>query len=483
MGRGRHNRRRAILDRPLVKRAFDFVTHDVWMIEVAGVSRFRAFLVWLSRIVFLSVRGLREHKSMVQAAALTYYTVLSIVPVMAVSFAVVRGLDKYKEFRTQTVEPFLTRAFGEAGTEAQNARNALDDLIEGVEKTGSAPLTIVGIALLLYTSVKLLTAVEKSLNNVWGVQRGRSWTRRFTDYIAIVFVTPIFLMLGTGLTAYLRSRDFFFFTKNLDVSFLVRAATEWLPLISVWLGLVFAYLALPNTRIPLRSGMLGGFIAAILWLASQNLYIGLQVGVAKYNGLYAGFASIPLLMIWIYLSWVIFLIGAQVTYAHQSVPQFTRIARTGTIDQAFKESLALRSCGRIAAAFLDGDEPLTASGLATDLAVSPRAATIVLDALTLHGILARTSEAEEEAYLPARDLDAISVADVLDALKTEEGSSKIEPRGRMDERIDRVLDGLRRETRESLHNYTLREHALTARESEGQEPVGGEETRPAESPG
>ena len=525
-----------------MRRLVDFARRDIWLAETAGLPRTRALGLRLSRVLVLTARGFQQHRLTVQAAALTYYTVLSLVPILAVSFAVARGLGAYDDLKEKAINPALDRYLGAVVTEDDGAtasdelalevavvergaaaggeqpaeegaaaggeqpveegaavgdeqpeeegaavdselsaevapqggdlRTAIDQVIGLVDKTNDLPIGMLGLALLLYTAVKLLSAVERSLNEVWGLQRGRSWARRFSDYIAIVVVTPILLLVGATATATLRAlRLQSMFTDheiNLGpfMAFVLQAA----PLAVIWLGLAFAYMAMPNTRVRVKSAIMGGGAAAFLWVISQYMYVELQVGIAKYNALYGVFASLPILLFWVFLSWTIFLIGAELSYAHQSVPLFTSIARMGSVDHAYRESLALRLCGRIADAFLGGRESCSAGDLANELGVAPRAVNGVLEDLVEHGILVRTGEGDDDRFVPARDPESIEVLDILTALKSEEGTVPLAANSRLDERIDRILDGLETESRASLHNYTLRELALSTRESDAPAP-------------
>ena len=504
---------------PRAQKAVDFLRRDLWLTEVRELPWPKRTAMQLSRVVVLAARGFHQHRALMQAAALTYYTVLSIVPVLAVSFAVARGLGAYDDLKERAVEPFLDRflsspavvdetaaldddlvgptqppeelapGMGPPSEEPATApdfaedavlgsteppsdiRVAADKLLELVDKTNDLPLGMLGLALFLYSAIKLISAVERSLNEVWGIQRGRTWMRRVSDYVAIVVITPVLLLVGTtGMAAVRAARN----SKpswnghELDIGWLVGFLLQGVPLMTFFLGLTFAYIALPNTRVRMRSAMLGGAAAALLWLGSQYLYIELQVGIAKYNALYAGFAAFPILLVWIFLSWAIFLTGAELCYAHQSVPTFTSIARMGTVDQQFRESLALRLCGRIADAFLTGAPARESAELATEIGISPRAVNGVLERLVEHGILARTDH-DEDRYLPARDPESVTVLDVLTAMRTETGAESPTARGKLDERVDRILAGMEREASESLFNHTLRELALTSRatESEG----------------
>lgn len=466
----------------------EIATRDIWLAEAAGESKLRAFGLRVSRVLVLTARGFHQHRAMVQAAALTYYTVLSIVPMLAVSFAVARGLGAYEQLKNDALIPFLNRYLGggdaaEAGAELGpqadgmgQLRSAVDQIIALVDGTNDLPLGMFGLALLLYTAVKLLSAVERSLNDIWGILHGRSLARRFSDYIAIVVVTPILLLVGTASTTALRTLRLKSGVGDVEVdlsgfmTFVLQAA----PLAVIWLGLTFAYFAMPNTRVRISSAAMGGAAAAGLWLVSQFAYVELQIGIANYNGLYAGFAALPIFLFWVFFSWVIFLIGAELSYAHHSVPLYTSIARMGTVDHAFRESLALRLCGRIADLFLSGERPESAAELAADLEVAPRAVNQVLEHLITAGILVRTGDRDDDFFLPARDLELVTVLDVLGALKQEEGSQPLGASTRLDQRVDRILEGLEGEARASLHNYTLRELALAAHEPTGSGAEGDE---------
>jgi membrane protein len=202
-----------------------------------------------------------------------------------------------------------------------------------------------------------------------------------------------------------------------------------------------------------------------------------------------------MLLLWIYFSWVVFLLGAELAFAHQNVRRFTTAARTGRIDQAFRERRGPRLAARVAAAFLAGQPAPTAAGLAGELGVAPRTVTRVLSALVDAGLLARAQGEDDDGYLPARDPGEITVLDLLHALRHEEDAGQVPTVGRLDERVDRVLETLEAEARRSLSNHTLRE--LAAARLEGPPagadalapgsvapagPAAGGEGRPARSP-
>jgi membrane protein len=288
----------------------------------------------------------------------------------------------------------------------------------------------------------------------------------------------VFLLLATAATAFFEGT--FAAGRSIPLGF-GGASVRVLPLLAVWFGLTFGYLTLPNTRVRILSAVIGGIVAGTVWQAIQVLHVSGQIHLARYNPIYSSFAALPMLLLWIYLSWGVFLSGAELAFAFQNESAFTSMARTGKVDQAFRERIAPRLAGRIARAFLAGQRPPTTGELAGQLGVAPRTVAQVLDTLCGANLLARTSLGIDDGYLPARDPETITVLDLVFALRREEGASTPPTRSRLDERVDRVLSALDDENARSLSNHTLRELAQTSEEAaiEPQQPA---VTRPAEYP-
>jgi hypothetical protein len=182
-----------------------------------------------------------------------------------------------------------------------------------------------------------------------------------------------------------------------------NASVKVLPLLSVWFGLSFVYLTLPNTRVRLVAALIGGIVPGTVWQAIQIVHVYSQVHLARYNPIYSSFAALPMLLLWIYFSWSVFMVGAELAFAYQNEAAFTSMARTGKVDQAFRERVAPRLAGRIARAFLAGQRPPTTGELAGEIGVAPRTVAQVLESLCSASLLARTSVGLDDGYLPARD--------------------------------------------------------------------------------
>ncbi|MBI5362359.1 MAG: YihY family inner membrane protein [Planctomycetes bacterium] len=471
---------RVVEPRGLAGVVWRFFARTAWARERAAAPGLAGAFWRAVRVAYLATSGFLRDQCLARAAALTYITVLSIVPMLGLSFSVAKGFGFYGGLRKDTIDPFLDHTFGAlpaAGSNAvdlsdvnqksQAVRIALDQVLGFVDRTDMSALGWFGLVLLVFGAIKLLSSIEGTFNAIWGVQRSRSWIRKLTDYLAMLVVAPLFLFTATGFTAAARANgalDGLPWGEHVQtlLGLVVRAA----PLLALWIGFGFVYLALPNARTRLASAGLGALVGGTLWQVTLLVHLELQIGVARYNALYSTFAALPVFLMWIHFSWVAVLIGAEVCNAHQSEPSCSFPGEVREEEPAFREALALRAVGRIAESFLDGAAPWTSERLAQDLALPPRPVAAVLEELVLRGVLARAAHGGEAAFLPARDLEQITVKSVLDALRGSSGFDPESSKAEVDAHVDRVLAGLDHDARASRHNRTLKslaEAALAAR--------------------
>jgi len=451
-----------------LERALAFVRHDIWHLELGTLPGALAWLTRGARVLLIAARGFLRDRCLRQAAALTYSTIFALPSVLAFAFAAAKGFNVYARLKQDAIEPFLDRTFGtRASGAASELRAAVDQIFTYVEQSDLSALGSVALVFVVYSVLKLLGEVEGSLNDIYGVKRARTLLRRVSDYLAIVVVAPIVLAVALTLTAFLKSTGSELVSLESVQSVVggdralrsLQLAGKILPLLAVWFGLSFVFLTLPNTRVRFGSALLGGVVAGTVWQLVQVLHLDGQIELARYNRIYSSFAAVPMLLLWIYLSWSIFLVGAELAFAHQNEATFTSMARTGKVDQCYREHVAPRLAGRIVQAFLRGRRAPTAAELSGELGVAPRTVAQVLEALVEAGLLARTGVGLDDGYLPARDPITIRLQDLLQALRNEEGASRPPVRGPLDERVDRLLAALDEEGARSPSNPTLVELA------------------------
>ena len=450
-----HPRLRPFFTQGLPRRVFDFFAEDVWHVDLGRLEPFRRALYRTARLVFLTGRGFVGDRCLFRAAALTYNTVLSLVPLLAFGFSILKGLGAYATFQTRLKEEYLDEMLPSG-----DLRAMADQILATVEATDVGKLGVLGLLVAAWAVLRLLNTIERSFNEIWGVQRHRTPVRKLTDYLSLVVVAPIFLVIAVGATSAAKSNSVIEFLNNqLPMQWLTALLFSLMPLVIGWIAFTFVFMALPNTRTQFSSAAIGGFVAALLWQLALWIHVQFQVGVANYNAVYASFAALPVFLVWVQVSWVIVLFGAELAFAHQNEAAYRRVAGFRSHGHAVKEVVAVRVMTRICAAFLHGREPREADGLARELELPPQPVDEALDGLRDAGLLAAVGEGERR-FLPARDPGTISLKHVLDALKGRGDRPGLAARGPADRTVDRWLASLEEELEGSVHNRTFRELAL-----------------------
>lgn len=413
-----------------LERTRAFLREGLWRDEPAG----RALrLVYAAlRVLVLAAEGFERDRVLLRATALAYFTVLSLIPILVIVLAITKGLGLGDQVAGYVVDQIA------AGSPDAKAR--ILELVGGVKLAG---LGTFGAATLFLTTVLQLSTIEEAFNAIFGVQKKRPLVRRFSDYLAVLVIAPILLLSALALGTTLNSQ--WLLQRLLEVpafAALYAAGLRQLPVVMFGLAFAFLYWFLPNTRVKPVSALIGGIVAGVLFGFAQNAYVSFNVGVARYNMLFQGFAALPLLLVWIYFSWVITLLGVEVVYAHQTA-RLQRRERVGALPTpAAREALGLTLATEIARRFAAGSAPWTADDLADALRTAPRVVRELLAALEAAGIVAGSAGEERDAvYLLARPAEKLSVLDVLAALRGD--ASGVAPRGPVGSTVGALLDEVR----------------------------------------
>jgi membrane protein len=314
----------------------------------------------------------------------------------------------------------------------------------------------VGLLLLIYTVIKLLSTVEESFNYIWGAQRSRSPVRKLTDYLAMVLVTPILIFAATGITTAAQSSSVVAFAQTeLHLGPVFDTGLKLAPLISIWVAFAFVYMAMPNARTRWRSALVGALVGGSLWQVALLVQIQFQLGIARYNAIYASFAALPIFLIWLQTSWVTVLLGAEVCFADQSAASYyPESPAAGSLRE--RERIGLRALARIGARSLRGEPAASTAELARALGVSLRPLEQVLGELVDGGLLATTRGPAADTYLLARDIDRIQVKSVLEVFRGPQERPAVPLEDAADAGIAACLVGLEEALGESRHNLPLR---------------------------
>jgi membrane protein len=395
-------------------RVRSFFGSRIWRVRSAELPRSRAAAYKASRIVYSTVRAFFENRLMLRAAALTYFTVLSVVPLLAFAFAVLKGFGAYRTLIDGAVRPYLRETF--AANPALHG--AIEKTLQFVDQTDVSRLGSLALVFLLYTSVTLVSSVEEALNDVFGARNQRSFLRQLTDYTTLLVTAPILLVVATTLSAAAQSSRFVAFLRNtLALGPVIDFFVGIIPLLAVALAFFAIFVILPNVRVRVSSALLGAGVGALLWQGALVLHVRSQLGVARYNALYAGLAALPIFLVWTYVSWIVVLVGAQLAASHQNDQLVRQRFRMRHTDQALKEMLAVALGAVITRDFLDGGPRRSAAALAELLDVPPQAVEDVLEVLARAGLVARAAFGPETAYVPGGDVDELRADDLRQAVR------------------------------------------------------------------
>jgi len=398
----------------MISRVRNFILTDIWRINSKNLSRPKAFFIKQLRIVFLALRGFYEDKCHLRASALTFYSLLSIVPVVAMAFGVAKGFGFQKVLQKQLLEGFP--AHEEVMVQVINFAESL------LENTKGGVVAGIGVVILLWTVIKLLDNIEYSFNDIWGVKKPRPWGRKFSDYFSVILIAPLLLIMSSSVTIFITTQIRFITEKFAllgAVSSVIFLMLKLLPYCIVWILFTFIYIFMPNTKVKFTSGLLAGIVAGTFYEVVQWVYITFQVGVAKYNAIYGGFAALPLFLMWLQVSWLIVVFGAEISFAHQNVDMCEFEPDCLRASLSLKKLFSLQITHVLVKNFYKGNSPLTSTSIARELEIPIRLVRQVLFELVECNIVAevKTQEYKETAYQPARDSDTLTIKCVIDALE------------------------------------------------------------------
>jgi len=434
--------------RTLFDRSRDFVEHDLWEINAADRRWWRRFMLNLGQVMTLVVRGFIVDGCMLRASALTFTTLLSLVPLLALMFSVLKGLGVQNE-----LEPLLLKHLAVGGGAA------VTKIVEYINNTNVARLGTFGLIFLIITVLTLLSNIEKTFNRVWGVKETRPLLRRFTDYFSVVTIGPIFVVAAISMTSTVKSQQLV--QTLLDQQYVGDALLrlfEVLPFMVMWLVFAGLYLFMPNVKVSPRAALVGGVFGGTLWQISQWGYLNFQVGVARYNAIYGTMAALPILMVWLYLSWMIVLLGLEMTYATQNLRSIRQDIRDANVNFASLELIALTVLLFIGRRFYCGKPVIGQEQLADKLNVPPRLLRDIVKELCRLGLLTEVvMEDDTTGYQPARALEKIRISDVLKGLAADGADYTHLRKSREREAVADLAETLHEAERQALQEMTLRD--------------------------
>ncbi len=405
----------------MLSKIINYIKNDIWRIRLQDHPRKKIFFIKQLRVVILALRGFYEDKCSLRASALTFYSLLSIVPVVALVFGIAKGFGSDKSLEKQLLEKFPGQE--EVLMQVMEFARSL------LEQTKGGMVAGIGLAVLFWIVIKLLSNIEHSFNDIWGIKESRSTVRKITDYISIMLICPVLIIVSSGITVFMVTQITLITERFAFLGFfspLIFFLFKLLPYCVICGVFTFIYIFMPNTKVKFLSGIIAGVIAGTTYQAAQWIYISSQIGVAQYNAIYGSFAALPLFLVWLQISWLIVLFGAEISFALQNIDTYEFEPDCSRVSSSFKKLLSLQTTHLLVRNFSDGHKPLTANQISHTLGMPIRLVHQILYDLVGCGVAAetKTEEDKEFAYHPARTINVLTIKYVIDALE-QKGTDNI----------------------------------------------------------
>ena len=403
------------------------------------------------RLIFYTARGLQDHATVIRCAALTFYTLISIVPILAVVFAIVKGFG--------IIDSLIANLY----SLVPQTPEIVDYMVEFADKTlantKSGVVAVVGIVMLFWAVIRVFGSIESAFNNIWEVSKTRSIASKYPVYITIVVVVPLLWAAGSGTAAWMRSA--------IDIPDTTLAViSKAISLIAVWTAFSYLYRVIPNTNVRLGSAVTAGIIAGTGFMIFQWGYVYIQQMMTSYNAIYGSFAALPLFLLWVQYSWTIFLFGGELSFAYQNVDKFDEERESLKLDYNSRRKVALAAMTVVVEHFEACGGSISVSQIRRRLDMPTRIVNSVLGSLVEARMLVEVpsdGKGDEPRYMLARTPDKLTLYGVLESMDLSGDTLRLhDPQGVL-ERSSRALDDLKNAARQSDKNINLSQ--LAANES------------------
>ena len=402
-----------------IEQIIQFLKVGMWRVSAEDVSPVKYLFVGILKKLALAIRFFTAKRVMTKAAALTYSTLLAIVPILAVVFAIARGFGYSK---------YIEVWFREALESQPQAAEVIIGFVNSyLVHTKSGIFLGIGLLFMLYTVLMLVSNVEDTFNEIWQVKKPRSLFRTFTDYLAMFFCFPIIIVLTSGISIFMATiadsmPDFLMLGPAL------RFLIDLIPYVLMSGMFIALYIFMPNTHVKPKCVIVPGILAGIAMQGLQIFYIHSQIFLSGYNAIYGSFAALPLFMLWVQISWTICLFGAELCYANQYLDYYDYDANTSEISYRYRTMLCALLMSRICHRFANGGKPYTATALRDETSIPIRIVNDLLYEMIDAGLIIEiTSDEKGETshFMPAEDIKNLTLGTMIDKLESR-GQWKID---------------------------------------------------------
>jgi membrane protein len=434
----------------LIQRITKFIQTDIWNADLSKTSFFKKSLYQLIKVLMVAFQGIKDDKVSLRASALTFFSLLSIVPVFALAFGLAKGFGLDKQLRIQILENF------------KGQEEVLLQSLEFAEKmlanTQGGLVAGIGFVFLFYSVMKLMNNIEVSFNDIWYVSQSRSITRKMTDYLAVMLFGPVLMIVANAMTVFVSSQ-IAHLTETVNLLGLFKSVIfpllRLLPFMVIWLVFTLLYLIMPNTHVKFKSALIGGILAGSAFQIMQWGFIRFEVNMSQYNAIYGSFAALPLFLMWLQFSWLIVLYGSEVSYAVQNVNNYESNVRAEGFSNAFKRKVALATSLLIIQNFKAGKPAIELNSINSTIKVPNKLLIDVIQALIACNVLTQVKVEEVDSYQPAIDTDLLSVEYIIS--KYDEVGESIDDDSELMTSFSEILKNINETISQSKHNHLMKE--------------------------
>jgi membrane protein len=438
----------------LISEGMRFFGEDIWRIRLDAIPWWKSIYIRPLRVVLLGFRAFNEDQCVFRASALTFYSLLSIVPVLAMAFGIAKGFGFQEALERQLHESFYGHE--EVINNVTVFANSM------LESTKGGLIAGVGVLILFWTVIRVLGNIEGAFNHILNFPKSRSMGRKISDYMATMLICTILLVLSSALTVVIKSQvtsAVQSFSILGTVSPAIFFFMKLLPYCAIWLLFTFLYMFLPNGKISLKYGLPAAIAAGTLFQLFQLAYLTFQIGVTKYNAIYGSFAALPLFLIWLQISWLIVLFGAELLFSIKNEKDYEFSPDFSRISYRLKKTIMLQVVHFLVKRFCRGDTPVTSAQIVEALKVPKSLLEQILDETIAAGIVSEICSKGENtrAYQPAQDVDLFTVKYVIDKVERQ-GINHVPMLSGPDfEKIEEKLNGLDLFAEKASGNVLLKE--------------------------
>ncbi|MDH6304309.1 membrane protein [Parabacteroides sp. PF5-5] len=387
-----------------IKKTIYFVTYDIWRITANEVSGLKSVYINAIKTIILAIRGFQTENLQTKASALTYSTLLAIIPLLAVIVGIAKGFGFQGVVYQELMNYF-------PGHEVE-INKALEFVESYLSQAQGGVFIGVGLILLFYTVINLISSIEDAFNAIWQVPKSRPWRRKIVSYMALFLMLPILMTVSGGFSILISTLQNTFLSEYVFFTPVVESVISFVPFIIATIVFTIIYILLPNTKVHFLNALVPGAIAGFAFQIFQMIYITGMIWVSKYNAIYGSFAALPLLLLWLQLSWLICLFGAELSYSSQNVKKFSFERDSHNISRRYKDFLTLLIASLIVKRFMKGEKPYTADELSDSYQIPLGITSQILYLLTELDIIIEVNYGDDDRiryYQPAIDINQISV--------------------------------------------------------------------------